>query len=52
MMTEKYKDDWLNLATKWLSESNNRFQSAMPDIQNMAQQLQDKYRNVGLLGYF
>jgi hypothetical protein len=47
MMAEKYKDDWLNLATKWLSESNNRFVSAIPEIEKMTEHLQNQHRMVG-----
>ena len=47
MMSEKYKDDWLKLSTKWLSESNSRFVSAIPEIQNMVTHLQNAHKTVG-----
>ena len=46
MMADKYKDDWLNLATKWMGESKSRLNSGVPDIQDMCVHLQNKYRTV------
>ena len=45
-MSEKYKDDWLKLSTKWMAESNLRFKSGVPEIQEMVEHLQNTHRTV------
>jgi hypothetical protein len=46
MMAEKYKDDWLKIATKWIGESGNRLSGSVPDIQSTVMNLQERQRDV------
>lgn len=47
MMGERYKDDWLKIATKWISESHTRFSGSIPDLQDKIMNLEEAHRTVG-----
>ena len=46
MYQEKYKEDWLNIASKWLEDTDGKFIDSLPDIQTMIINIQKQYNLV------